>query len=80
MSFDSWQDFLYMGGHYPFVWSSYAIGVLGIVITLVRPLRARRRFFAEQAQQLRRQSRSQANDQTSYQSKNAEKADASRSA
>ncbi len=45
VSFDSWHDFLYMGGHYPFVWSSYAIGVLGIVITLVRPLRARRRFL-----------------------------------
>jgi heme exporter protein D len=80
VSFDSWQDFLYMGGHYPFVWSSYAIGVLGIVITLVRPLRARRRFFSEQAQQLRRQSNSQSNNQTSYPSKNAEKADASRSA
>lgn len=80
MSFDSWQDFLYMGGHYPFVWSSYAIGVLGIVITLVRPLRARRRFFAEQAQQLRRQSDSQSNNRTSYQSKDAEKTDASRSA
>lgn len=76
MSFDSWQDFLYMGGHYPFVWSSYAIGVLGIVITLVRPLRARRRFFAEQAQQQRRQSNSQTNDHTN----SAEKADASRSA
>jgi heme exporter protein D len=80
VSFDSWQDFLYMGGHYPFVWSSYAIGVLGIVITLVRPLRARRRFFAEQAQQLRRQSNSQSNNQTNSQTNNAEKADASRSA
>jgi heme exporter protein D len=78
VSFDSWQDFLYMGGHYPFVWSSYAIGVLGIVITLVRPLRARRRFFAEQAQQLRRQSNtSQVNSQSNNPSKNAEKADAS---
>ena len=56
MSFASWHDFLYMGGHYLFVWSSYAIGVAGIVITLVRPLLARRRFFAEQAQRLSRQS------------------------
>ena len=58
MSFTSWHDFLYMGGHYVFVWSSYGIGVLGIIVTLMRPLRARRRFFAEQSQRLRRQSSS----------------------
>jgi heme exporter protein CcmD len=53
------------------VWSAYAIGVLGIVVTLLRPLRARRRFFAEQGQRLRRQ--------TSLESGNAERVDASRS-
>ncbi len=30
--------------------------VFGIVITIARPLRARRRFFVEQAQRSRRQS------------------------
>ena len=55
MSFSTWHDFLYMGGHYLYVWSAYGIGVVGIVITLVRPLLARRRFFAEQAQRLRRE-------------------------
>jgi heme exporter protein D len=55
MNFTSWHDFLYMGGHYLYVWSAYGIGVLGIVINLVRPLRARVRFFAAQSQQLRRQ-------------------------
>ena len=67
MSFTSWHDFLYMGGHYLFVWSSYGIGVLAVVFTLMRPLRARRRYFAEQSQRLRRQSSS------------SESADASRS-
>lgn len=67
MNFASWHDFLYMGGHYLFVWSAYGIGVLGIIVTLMRPLRARRRFFAEQSQRLRRQSSS------------TESADASRS-
>jgi heme exporter protein D len=57
VSFASWHDFLYMGGHYAFVWSAYGIGVVGIALILVRPLRARRRFFAEQAQRLRRESR-----------------------
>ena len=55
MSFESWHDFLYMGGHYAFVWSAYGIGVVGIAFILLRPLNARRRFFAEQAQRLRRQ-------------------------
>jgi len=55
VSFSTWHEFLYMGGHYLYVWSSYGIGVVGIVITLVRPLLARRRFFAEQAQRLRRE-------------------------
>ncbi len=58
MSFTSWHDFLYMGGHYLFVWSAYGVGVLGLVVTLMRPLRARRRFFEQQTQRLRRQSSS----------------------
>ena len=57
MSFDNLHDFLYMGGHYAFVWSAYGSGVVGIVLILVRPLRARRKFFAEQAQRLARQAR-----------------------
>ena len=56
MSFESFHDFLYMGGHYAFVWSAYGIGVVGIAVILLRPLRERRRFFAEHAQRLRRQS------------------------
>lgn len=55
MSFTSWHDFLYMGGHYLYVWSAYGIGVFGLVVTLVRPLHARRRFFRDQTQRLRRQ-------------------------
>jgi heme exporter protein D len=40
------------------VWSAYGIGVVGIVVTLARPLLARRRFYAEQAQRLRRETHS----------------------
>lgn len=58
MSFSTWHDFLYMGGHYLYVWSAYGIGVVGIVVTLARPLLARRRFYAEQAQRLRRETHS----------------------
>jgi heme exporter protein D len=55
VNFSSWHDFLYMGGHYLYVWSAYGIGVVGLVICLVRPVHARRRFFRQQAQRLRRQ-------------------------
>jgi heme exporter protein D len=58
VSFSNWHDFLYMGGHYPFVWSAYAVGVAGVAILLARPLLARRRFFAEHGAHLRRQSAS----------------------
>lgn len=56
MSFETVNDFLYMGGHYAFVWSAYGVGVVGIALILMRPLRERRRFFAEQTQRLRRES------------------------
>jgi heme exporter protein D len=55
MNFANWHDFLYMGGHYLYVWLSYGIGITGIVVTLVRPIRARRRFFSQQQQRARRE-------------------------
>jgi len=54
MNFSSWHEFFYMGGHYLYVWLSYAIGVGGIAYTLARPLLMRRRFFRQQQQQARR--------------------------
>ena len=54
-NFASWHDFWYMGGHYLYVWSAYGVGVVGIGVTLARPLLARRRFFGEQAQRMRRE-------------------------
>ena len=56
MNFATWHDFLYLGGHYLYVWSAYGVGVIGIAVTLARPLLARRRFFEEQTQRLRRES------------------------
>ena len=59
LSFSSWHDFLYMGGHYLYVWLSYGIGVGGIIVMLARPLLARRRFFAAASQRLRREASTQ---------------------
>ena len=37
------QEFLYMGGYYPFVWPAYGLALLVLVITIVAPrLRERR--------------------------------------
>jgi len=54
VSFESFSDFLYMGGHALYVWVSYALGVVVIVANVVAPLRARRRFFTVEAERTRR--------------------------
>ncbi len=65
MNFATWHDFWYMGGHYLYVWSAYGVGVVGIGVLLTRPLLARRRFFSEQAQRVRRESAQEAQDDAS---------------
>ena len=67
MNFGSWHDFFYMGGHYLYVWLSYAIGVGGIVWSLLRPLAARRRFFRIERQQARRAATYEGDDSASDQ-------------
>jgi heme exporter protein D len=65
MNFTSWHDFFYMGGHYLYVWLSYAIGIAGIAAALLRPLAARRRFFRIERQQARRAAAYEAHDNAS---------------
>ena len=45
MSFESFQDFLHMGGHGPYVWWSYVAGALVLGINLVRLVRERRKAW-----------------------------------
>ena len=54
MSFDSFSDFLAMGGHGPYVWSVYAVALGVVLLIITGPLRRRRRFFREQAARARR--------------------------
>jgi heme exporter protein D len=53
-SFESFADFLAMGGHARYVWLAYGLGLGTIVVSLVSPARARARFFAVEAERLRR--------------------------
>ncbi|MDR5900761.1 heme exporter protein CcmD [Halomonas icarae] len=63
MAFDSFQDFLAMGGHAPYVWASW--GVTGaLLIGIVLHARAERRRLLRLLQRRRR--RQAATNQTSH--------------
>jgi len=53
--FESFSEFLAMGGHGLYVWVAYGVAVLVFAFNLVTPMLKRRRFFVEQARQLRRE-------------------------
>ncbi|WP_417223824.1 heme exporter protein CcmD [Amphritea sp.] len=55
MSFESFAEFIDMGGHGLYVWLSYAIALVVIVINIVNPLMQKRQIFTEQARRLRRE-------------------------
>jgi heme exporter protein D len=54
VSFPTFADFLAMGGHGLYVWTSYALGVAAIVASVVGPARARRRFFVVEGERQKR--------------------------
>ncbi|MEQ5800910.1 heme exporter protein CcmD [Halomonas sp. H10-9-1] len=63
MAFDSFQDFLAMGGHAPYVWACW--GVTGaLLISIVVHARAERRQLLRQLR--RRQRRQPTTHQTSH--------------
>lgn len=55
MSFDSFSDFLAMGGHGLYVWLSYAIALFVIVINLVSPVLRKKQLISELVRRLRRE-------------------------
>lgn len=55
MSFNSFSEFLAMGGHGLYVWLSYGLGLAVILINLVLPRLQRNRLLAEQKRRLRRE-------------------------
>jgi len=55
LSFESFADFIDMGGHGLYVWLSYAIALIVIVMNIVNPLMQKRQIFSEQARRLRRE-------------------------
>lgn len=55
MSFNSFSEFLAMGGHGLYVWLSYGLGLAVVLINLVLPRVQHNRLLAEQKRRLRRE-------------------------
>ena len=47
MNFDSFSDFLAMGGHGLYVWLAYAAGVMVVAVNVFSVRAARRRYFRQ---------------------------------
>ena len=55
MSFSSFTEFLAMGDHGLYVWTSYGISLVVLAINVAMPLIARRRYLQDEARRLRRE-------------------------
>ncbi|TCJ94848.1 heme exporter protein D [Volucribacter psittacicida] len=59
MFFSSWSDFLNMGGYGFYVWLSYGICFVSILILFIQSLAGKRKVFAEIQRQQQREQRLQ---------------------
>jgi len=57
MYFDSFADFIAMGGHGLYVWLCYGIAACVLSFNILSPLLKKRHFFNEQTRRLRRERR-----------------------
>ena len=55
MYFESFADLLAMGKHGVYVWTAYGIGLAVLVLNVVLPIVARRRYLQDTARRLRRE-------------------------
>jgi heme exporter protein D len=51
------QEFFHMGGYATYVWSSYAIALVVLVINVLAPIRQRRKLLGQLARRQRRERR-----------------------
>ena len=68
-SFDSFSEFLSMGGYAIYVWSAYAFFVVILIFNIWQPMLARKKYFKqllkrEQVQQERAQARQNQEEMT----------------
>jgi heme exporter protein D len=55
MAFESFADFLNMGGHGLYVWLCYGLGLLIIVMNLLLPMQQSKQVIRELRRRLRRE-------------------------
>jgi heme exporter protein D len=55
MSFSSFSEFIAMGNHGLYVWTSYGISLAVLVLNVALPMMARRRYLQDEARRLRRE-------------------------
>lgn len=55
MNFSSFSEFIAMGNHGLYVWASYGISLAVLVLNVVLPMLARRRYLQDEARRLRRE-------------------------
>jgi heme exporter protein D len=55
VNFSSFADFIAMGNHGVYVWTSYGISLAVLILNVVLPVLARRRYLQDEARRLRRE-------------------------
>ncbi|HCJ28914.1 MAG TPA: heme exporter protein CcmD [Pseudomonas sp.] len=55
MNFSSFSEFIAMGNHGLYVWTSYGISLAVMILNVVLPMMARRRYLQDEARRLRRE-------------------------
>ena len=55
MNYSSFADFIAMGNHGVYVWTSYGISLAVLILNVVLPVLAGRRYLQDEARRLRRE-------------------------
>ncbi len=55
MNFSSFSEFIAMGNHGLYVWTSYGISLAILILNVALPLMARRRYLQDEARRMRRE-------------------------
>jgi len=55
MNFSSFSEFIAMGNHGLYVWTSYGVSLVVLILNVALPIMARRRYLQDEARRLRRE-------------------------
>lgn len=64
MQFESFSEFIQMGGHGTFIFSVYVISAIVVAVNIALPLRQKKQFFREQVARQRRDSKGSLNERS----------------